>query len=133
MNKSRTLVCYVETDQHNKQEDKLLYSLNRLNMSAVAFGKGEVWGGWIHRLEMLRNGLEEYQDDYDYVLHTDARDVLYYKDLNEIVNRYETIFKPTKTKVLFNAETNCYPNKELKSKYPFSDKKYRYLNGKKRY
>tara|TARA_Y100001963_G_C6741720_1_gene429334 strand:+ start:501 stop:1277 length:777 start_codon:yes stop_codon:yes gene_type:complete len=125
--KHKTLVCYVETDQHNKSEEKLLYSFNRVGINPIAFGKGETWGGWIHRLEMLREGLEKYVGKYDYVLQTDARDVLYYKDLNTIIERYEK-HRLNGTRILFNAETNCYPNKELKSEYPYPDKKYRYLN-----
>ena len=125
---SKSLVCFVETSQHDNNDEKLLFSLNRLGIPSVAFGKGEKWNGWIHRLEILLDGIKKYQGKYDYILHTDARDVLYYKGLDEIVSKYETIFKPKGTKILFNAETNCYPNKLLKPAYPYQDKKYRYLN-----
>ncbi len=127
MTKNKTLVCYVETDNHDGKDEKILYSLNRLNIPVVTFGKNEIWNGFMDKLNWLRDGMKEYVGQYDYVLFTDSRDVLYYKGLDVIEKEYEK-HRKLGTKILFNAETNCYPNKELKSKYPYPNKKYRYLN-----
>ena len=43
--KDDILVCYVETDQHNKKEKKFLKSCNLLGISPKAFGKGKPWRG----------------------------------------------------------------------------------------
>ena len=127
MTKNKTLVCYVETDNHDGKDKKILYSLNRLNIPIVALGKNEIWGGFIDKLRYVKKGMEDRIGQYDYVLCTDARDVLYYKGLDVIEKEYEK-HRQGGARVLFNAETNCYPNKELMSKYPYPNKKYRYLN-----
>ena len=48
------------------------------------------------------------------------------KDLKEIYKRYKRYFK--NYGVVFNGETNCYPDKDLAVAYPHQDKKYKYLN-----
>ena len=86
MTKNKTLVCYVETDNHDGRDKKILYSLNRLNIPIVALGKNEIWGGFIDKLRYVKKGMEDRIGQYDYVLCTDARDVLYYKGLDVIEN-----------------------------------------------
>ena len=58
MTKNKTLVCYVETDNHDGKDEKILYSLNRLNIPVVTFGKNEIWNGTFYTRFFLTMKLE---------------------------------------------------------------------------
>jgi len=60
----------------------------------------------------------------DIVLFTDAYDVIYCGELNEILRRYSTFSKP----IVFGAEKCCQPDEHLKSNYPKLDTEFPYLN-----
>lgn len=70
---------------------------------------------------------EDLQDD-DIVLFTDAYDVIYCGDLQEIVTRFEKMNVP----ILFGAETTCNPDPEMSKKYPnpqsINETEFPYLN-----
>lgn len=66
--------------------------------------------------------------DEEIVVFSDAYDVLPLNNCNlasleDAINKYFDLHKIT-----FNAETNCYPDYSLASKYPNSESKWRYLN-----
>jgi len=124
--KDDILVCYVETDQHTNKEKKFLKSCNLLGISPKAFGKGKPWNGAIDKFIYFNEEIRLLDIKEKYILFVDSRDVLMYKDLNEIKTKFEKYYPDCN--LLFNGETNCYPNPSLKDNYPNQDKKYKYLN-----
>lgn len=76
-----------------------------------------------HKINFLREGLEHIPDT-DLVLFTDAYDVFYYDNLEEIVKRYHEL----SARVVFGAEKVCWPDPELTNKFPEADTEYRFLN-----
>lgn len=75
------------------------------------------------KINLLKEHLKNLPDN-DVVLFTDAFDVFYADDLNTIVKRYLGFH----TKVLFSAESECYPDASLEYQYPTSETPYRFLN-----
>jgi hypothetical protein len=77
---------------------------------------------------VLLNFLNTLSED-DLVLLCDSYDVLPLNDCtvdklyNSILNNFDL------TKITFNAETQCFPDKDLEDKYPIAPNKWRYLNG----
>ena len=124
--KSDLLVAFVETDTHSNQEQDLIESLGRLNIPYIAFGKGKKWNGAIDKFLYFREGIKKLNPKQKYIVFVDSRDVMFYRNVDEILERIE-IHYPN-LQVLFNGETNCYPDKSLANKYPNQDKKYKYLN-----
>tara|TARA_B100000424_G_C22884184_1_gene470485 strand:+ start:254 stop:1021 length:768 start_codon:yes stop_codon:yes gene_type:complete len=126
MKKSNVLVCYVETDTQYHKDKKILYSCERLGIKPKVFGRGKQWNGAIDKFLYFLDGIENMTVKEKYILFVDSRDVLFVKDLKEIEKRYKRYFK--NYGLVFNGETNCYPNKDLAVAYPHQDKKYKYLN-----
>ena len=118
-------VCWVESD--NKLYDKRLYqSCERLNIHPTVFGRYRKWRKPVDKIITLKESLNNIDIKEDYILFIDSRDVLFYKGLEEIEKRFTENF--TNSKVIFNAETNCYPFDSLKDSYPNPKEKYRFLN-----
>ena len=93
-------------------------------------GKGVDWQGGTmqstgggHKINILRDYINTLPDN-DVVIFTDAYDVMYFSDLEEITRRYLGFC----SKVLFSAETEIWPDKSLADKFPDGGTKYRYLN-----
>jgi len=63
-------------------------------------------------------------DDDDVVLFTDAYDVIYYGNQEEIIRRYLKLNKP----VVFGCEKFCNPIPSYASKFDFKDTEFPYLN-----
>ncbi len=82
-----------------------------------------------HKVNLLKEYIKNLPDN-DVVLFTDAYDIVYNDNLNQIVRRYMSF----NTKVLFAAEQFIWPNKKLKKKFDQAqsktefDTKYKYLN-----
>ena len=82
-----------------------------------------------HKVNLLKEYIQNLPDN-DVVLFTDAYDIVYNENLNQIVRRYMSF----NTKVLFAAEQFIWPNKKLKKKFDKAqsetdfDTKYKYLN-----
>jgi hypothetical protein len=60
----------------------------------------------------------------DVVLFTDAYDVVYCGERNELLRRYQLFSKP----IIFGAEKMCQPDPQLASQYPKTASKFPYLN-----
>ena len=118
-------VCWVESD--NKLYDKRLYqSCERLNITPTVFGRYIKWKKPVDKIITLKESLNNVDIKEDYILFIDSRDVLFYKGLEEIEKRFKENF--SESKVIFNAETNCYPFDSLEDSYPNPKEKYRFLN-----
>jgi hypothetical protein len=64
-------------------------------------------------------------DDEELVMFTDGYDTVMLAGMEEILAK----FKGFKSEIVFSAETNCYPDASLKSRYPMrSDSPYHFLN-----
>ena len=79
--------------------------------------------GGMHKLHLLYDYIQNL-DPNDIILFTDAYDVFYADDLENILQRYFSF----NTMALFGAEKHCWPLQTLADKYPPSVTPYRYLN-----
>lgn len=125
----RILFCTIETDQNGKPPNGWLIeqSASRLGIEVKMFGGGwRKWENFKTKLEILLEELPKYKKEYDLVLFTDARDVMYWRSKPKIL---KAIRKFKDYKMVLNAETNCYPNKDLaEPQKKLEQGKYRYLN-----
>ena len=114
----------IETNTHDNLEKELLNSCNINNIDIQIIGKGTKWDGFITKFYILIDYLSSINDEL--VCLTDSRDVLYMSDSESIVNTFLNNFDSTS--IVFNGDTNCFPQKEYAELHPNSDKKYRFLN-----
>ncbi|KAJ8961211.1 hypothetical protein NQ318_008894 [Aromia moschata] len=113
---------------------RYLDSAKELGINPVVLGFGQAWkagkdiyrksgGGW--KINLLKEALIPYRDETDkIVLFTDAYDVIFVNNLNEILQK----FQKTNARVLFGAEPFCWPDPELAPKYPEVKEGKRFLN-----
>jgi hypothetical protein len=120
------LCCYVETSCSIKHDYDLVRSCHIFNNPITAIGKGDTWEGFLTKVKLYINFLEKRNEKF--VIATDSRDVLYSQNYQSILKTFLDKYYIRGHKVVFNAETNCFPNKELASQHPCQDKKYKYLN-----
>ena len=126
----RILFCSIETDQNGRPPNgwRIEESANRVGIKDLKmFGGGwQKWENFKTKLDILLEELPKYKNKYDLVLFTDARDVMYWrgkKYIKKALKEFEDF------KMVINAETNCYPNKDLKeAQDKIESGKYRYLN-----
>lgn len=114
----------IETDSHNKVERKLLHSCNIHNIDIQIIGKGASWEGFVTKFKIMVEYLSQISDEI--VCLTDSRDVLYMSDENTIYNTFIENFD--KDTIVFNGETQCFPEPEFAELHPHQNKKYKYLN-----
>ena len=60
----------------------------------------------------------------DIVLFTDAYDIAYFGNKNEIIKRFKNLNMP----IIFGCEKYCFPDPHLKTNYFIRDKEFPYLN-----
>jgi hypothetical protein len=114
----------IETDSHNRVERKLLHSCNIHNIDIQIIGKGAIWEGFVTKFKIMVEYLSQISDEI--VCLTDSRDVLYMSDENTIYNTFIENFD--KDTIVFNGETQCFPEPEFAELHPHQNKKYKYLN-----
>ena len=113
-----------ETDAFKNHENKLIQSCRINNIDINIIGKNIKWDGFITKYKLTIDYLKSVKEEI--ICYTDSRDVLYMSDEKTI---YDTFIKNfDKNAIVFNAETNCYPEKLLAPLHPQQDKKYKYLN-----
>jgi hypothetical protein len=78
-----------------------------------------------HRLKdvLLEKYLEGVHDD-EIILFSDAYDTIILADKTEILKKFYHFNSP----LVFSAEINCWPSKDLAQGYPTSDYQFKYLN-----
>ncbi|KAJ8912131.1 hypothetical protein NQ315_013220 [Exocentrus adspersus] len=130
---SRILVFTVATEAKDGYL-RYLESAHEFNITPTVLGFGETWkggddikrkpgGGW--KINLLKEALAPYKTDTKNIfLFTDGYDVIFVNSLNEILNRFSRL----NAKVLFGAESYCWPDPELASKYPEVTDGKRFLN-----
>jgi hypothetical protein len=114
----------VETDIHNSVEKKLLHSCAINGIDIHILGRGVEWISFMTKINLLVEYLQTINEEI--VCVTDSRDVLFISNEDTIYNKF--INKFGKDIVVFNAETNIWPDKKLGDVHPNQHKKYRYLN-----
>lgn len=114
----------IETDSHNRVEKKLLHSCNVNNIDIELIGKGTEWNGFITKWQIMVDYLPQIAEEL--VCLTDSRDVLYMSDGDTIYNTFIENFD--KDSIVFNGETNCFPEPAFAKLHPNQHKKYKYLN-----
>jgi len=77
------------------------------------------------KLKLVREYIQnpDLKDD-DILLFSDAFDILYIGNKDEIVKRYESFQTP----IVFGAETNCSPDPAVAERYPDRNRRFPYLN-----
>ena len=114
----------IETDSHNNVEKKLLHSCNLNNIDIQLIGKGTKWEGCVTNFKIMVDYLSQISEEL--VCLTDSRDVLYMSDEDTIYNTFIENFD--KDSIVFNGETNCFPEPKFTQLHPNQHKKYKYLN-----
>ena len=122
---------HVLTVGTDKQKcEKLYLSCKKFNINIKNLGENVTWEGGNmsfpgggHKLNLLKNYLKDLNPN-DLVLFTDAYDVFYHAEIEEIVDR----FYDFDCEILFAAENSCWPDSSLENKFPKSHTPYRYLN-----
>ncbi|XP_045469942.1 procollagen-lysine,2-oxoglutarate 5-dioxygenase [Harmonia axyridis] len=128
--KDDVLVFTVATEQTDGfQRYKL--SAEEFGITPIALGFGQEWkggdmkgpgGAW--KINLLKNALQEHKSQNKIALFTDAYDVIFLRNLEDIVEK----FKEIGAKVLFSAEAFVWPDVKLTDKYPVVKEGKRFLN-----
>jgi hypothetical protein len=110
---------------HGNREKKLLDTTNIFNVNLKILGQGVEWeSGHVTKLTVLKEFLES--STKEYICLTDSRDVLYAANEETI---YETFLDNFDSdSIIFNGETNCFPDPNFAELHPHQEKKYKYLN-----
>ncbi|KAL3318484.1 Procollagen-lysine,2-oxoglutarate 5-dioxygenase 2 [Cichlidogyrus casuarinus] len=131
--RDRLLVVTVATER-NDPLDRFERSLRAFGLNYKIFGIGETWkGGDLEngtgggqKIRILKNTLRPFAaNDSLIVLYTDAYDVVFNDDEDNILKKYKALG----FKVLFGAEDFCWPDKNKADLYPeVSSNEKRFLN-----
>lgn len=113
----------IETDVR-ALERKLLKSCDVHGIDLDVIGKGVEWDGFITKFKVLSEHLPKISEKF--VCLTDSRDVLYMSGGDVVYDTYIRNFNTGS--IVFNGETNCFPEPELAGEHPNQNKKYKYLN-----
>ncbi len=114
----------IETDSQSNIEAKLIESARINSIDLNIIGRGVKWDGFVTKFKILKEYLPTIPNEI--VCLTDSRDVLYMSSDKKI---YDTFIKKfSKESIVFNGETNCFPEKDFALLHPQQDKKYKYLN-----
>ncbi|VDM96070.1 unnamed protein product [Thelazia callipaeda] len=114
---------------------RLARTVEAKDMKLEVFGLGEEWrGGDVtkemgggQKVRILRKSLDKYKDQDDIViLFVDGYDTILLGNEEEILGKFLTFFE--EFRVVFSAETFCWPQKSLAPSYPIVNFGYRYLN-----
>ena len=86
-------------------------------------GDMRLGGGGGMKINLLKSHIN-IRCDEEIILVTDTYDVVFCNNPVNILKK----FNEHETEILFSAETECWPDNQLKTKYPSSNSKYKYLN-----
>ncbi|VDD94380.1 unnamed protein product [Enterobius vermicularis] len=133
-NSPKLLAVTVATDETDGLR-RLQRSAEAFHIDLHVFGLGEKWiGGDVRngpgggqKIRILQKHLKQYRDRQDVVvLFVDAFDVIFNGYGEEIMSRFLSDFKDYR--VVFSAESFCWPDPELSEAYPLVQFGKRYLN-----
>lgn len=94
------------------------------NIDIEVLGRGYEWQGFVTKFHILKDYISNIKEKY--VCFTDARDVIYLGNNEQIWNTYK---KHYLDKLVLNAEINCFPDISFVNEWPCSKEyHFRYLN-----
>jgi hypothetical protein len=129
-NKDNWEIVTVETEQINSAGKvpeglkNLMFSASKFGWNLNVLGAGKTWEGWKTKIKTIHEYLSV--SDKDWFLYVDGRDVLFVDTPDTFMSKVSR-FLP-EHKIVFCADTKCYPDKKLRKHYPYPKHKYRYLN-----
>lgn len=127
----RLHVATIVTDAEHPNLVKMVTHArrHRLHIDVLMgdFRFGPAGLGWGPRLRVFRNYLNTLPPG-DVVMFVDGYDVLIDASSIDILSRFDATMKGA-PKVLFSAESNCWPDKATAARYPPIDSPYKYVNG----
>ncbi|RZF36466.1 hypothetical protein LSTR_LSTR009562 [Laodelphax striatellus] len=78
-----------------------------------------------YKVNLLKEELQKYKDDENkIIMFTDSYDVIINGAMKNIIYR----FKQLEARIVFSAESTCWPDESLAESYPATESKYKYLN-----
>ncbi|XP_039278780.1 procollagen-lysine,2-oxoglutarate 5-dioxygenase [Nilaparvata lugens] len=142
-----TVLCEDILEHHELQEDFLLITvaseetdgykrfirstkINNIPVKVLGLGKEWLGGNMLstgggYKVNLLKEELEKYKDDDSrIIMFTDSYDVIINGAVKNIVYR----FKQLEARIVFSAESTCWPDESLAESYPVTESKYKYLN-----
>lgn len=120
-------VCTVENSMGPGEARRYVESCRMFDIKTHILGRGVNWKGNNTKFEVLLNEIPAIRKEYDTILFTDSRDVLFASPLDKIEKEWER-FRKRGVEILFGAETNLWPEKDILDDYPNAKEKYRFLN-----
>lgn len=132
----RFMVITVATEE-NEALNRFKDSCHKNNIPYKILGLGQEWTGGpaengvllqpggAQKINLLKEDLKTYPDLGNHIImFTDSYDVLFNDGPKNIVKK----FREMKSAVVFSAEKTCWPDENLKDKYPMTMSPYRFLN-----
>lgn len=118
-----TIVVYIENE--NKHYN-FIKSLELLNIQSHRLFEGGVWQSHFNKLQIYIDGLKQLNNEW--VILSDSRDVLFYKDINKINETYQKYY--SEFDIVVQAEDTDSGCDFFKTtgltRYKFSDTLYKY-------
>jgi hypothetical protein len=112
---------------YNKHLPILLKSLENKNYDYSFIGHNTKFINFGSKLRAVQDYIQYYLDfTYTHVLVLDAYDLILLKNNEDLIFKYLNNFN--ENDIVFSAETNCYPDKDLENVYPKKDEYFRFLN-----
>jgi len=113
----RLLVITMATDPNDEGFKRFNRSVEAYGLDLVVLGANEKWLGGRQRIDLFRKALAVYKSEQDLVLLiVHSSDLILNGDKRDLLSRLGK-FKP-RTRIVFAAESNCWPDSSLESKYP---------------
>lgn len=106
--------------------DKFKESLRRFGMDITILGWQQEWRGLMTKPRRLRQWLRDKQYSSERLIVVDAWDIVFAEHPHGMTDKYDMEFGPSK--VVFNAERNCFPRGDLADRFPDRGTPWRFLN-----
>jgi procollagen-lysine,2-oxoglutarate 5-dioxygenase len=128
---NRKLTIFTVATQKNDGYLRFQRSCEFFELEVVTLGMGQKWqggdmnypgGGW--KVNLLKEELKKRSGDDGMMMFTDSFDVILAASSESILGQYDKMDGG----IIFGAENFCWPDVNLKEKYPAVDKGYKYLN-----
>lgn len=120
-------VCTVDNSLDPKFTRRYVENCRLFDIPTHILGRGVEWKGNNTKFEVLLDEIPNIRQNYDVMLFTDSRDVLFTTSMTKIEKEWKR-FQKRGVELLFSAETNLWPDTDILDRYPNSKHKYRFLN-----
>lgn len=117
-----TVGSYKEKEQ-SYYLSRIYESAEKNNVSIINIGEGKKWGGNVLKPKYFFEYIQNLPDQ-DIVICTDACDIVYCSNLEEILSKFYRM----NARIVFSTEKNCYPLTHLRHRFAHFNGPYKYLN-----